>query len=81
MDNDKSVFIDDFTKMNKELKPLILDFKQENDIHIKPFLFFFAAIIKESLKFLKEDKQFEKEFSNTSFDKFKESIILFILGE
>ena len=81
MDNDKTTFIDDFTKMNNDLKPLILNFKKENDIHIKPFLFFFAAIIKESLKFLQEDEQFEEEFSDTTFDKFKESIMLFILGE
>lgn len=76
----KTQFVEDFKKMNEDMKPLMLDFMRDNNIHIKPFLFFLATLIKESLKFLEENPNLDDEFTESSFTSFKEALLLFILG-
>ena len=71
-DTDKTAFVNDFRLMNDELRPLINDFLKENQVHVKPFVFFIASLLKEIFKMLEQE-----EFEN--FSKFKESVIVFLL--
>lgn len=64
--NDKSIFSEQFILLKKELNPIILQVIEENNIGDNPALFYFASLIKETVRKM-NDKEIE------------ESVIRFIL--
>lgn len=71
---DKDIIVSDFKKIDKGLKPIINEWIQDNPVDLRATIYFFASLLKELLVDLQH-----KDF--TPFDRFRESVIFFILED
>ncbi len=67
MENNNTLFAEQFSKLNKELAPIFLEFIEKEDIGDNVILFYLAGIIKEFFK-ENDDKELKESVLTFMFD-------------
>lgn len=67
MENNNTLFAEQFSKLNKEFSPIFSNFVEKEDIGDNVILFYLAGIIKEFFK-ENDDKQLKESVLTFMFD-------------